>query len=62
MWNEGNGGFAGISGGINYPAASPGINEFLFDSVGVTAGAGDHYLIYINVTFGPQAWAADGNG
>ncbi len=48
--------------GMMYPVGSPGTDEVQLDSYGFEIGAGDHYYIYFNLTFGPQMWAADGNG
>ncbi len=58
-WNESASGFAGVVGWKQYPSTDA--NEFILDSVGVISiPSTDHYGIYINVTFGPQTWAADG--
>ncbi|MCK5038316.1 MAG: hypothetical protein KAS16_04395, partial [Thermoplasmata archaeon] len=51
----------GDSAGMMYPVGSPGTDEFLLDSFWLDASApGDRYYIYMNVTFGPQTWAASG--
>ncbi|MCK4758151.1 MAG: hypothetical protein KAS67_06855, partial [Thermoplasmata archaeon] len=60
-WSEG--GAPGADTAVmTYPILSPGTNEFLMDSWWLEAGPGDHYYIYMNITIGPQSWAADGTG
>ncbi|MCK5038649.1 MAG: hypothetical protein KAS16_06070, partial [Thermoplasmata archaeon] len=48
------------TGGMIYPGGA--IEEVQYVSSGIEAGPGDHYYVYINLTFGPQLWAADGQG
>ncbi len=60
IWVEG--GAAPGNAGMMYPVGSLGTNEVLLDSYGFEIGASDHYYVYFNLTFGPQMWAADGNG
>ncbi len=51
---------SGATGEIIYPDSTT--NEILFDSVGCSGpyGADDRYGVWINVTFGPQMRAGDG--
>ncbi|MCK4758209.1 MAG: N-acetylmuramoyl-L-alanine amidase [Thermoplasmata archaeon] len=61
IWSEG--GVPGDSAVMIYPIGSPGTNEFIMDSWWLDSSApGDHYYIFMNITLGPQAWAADGDG
>ncbi|MCK4757152.1 MAG: hypothetical protein KAS67_01730, partial [Thermoplasmata archaeon] len=65
MWYEQNGP-APASASMIYPIGSPGTDEFLLDSWWMDPTAygadGSVYRFFFNVTFGPQARAADGNG
>ncbi len=60
LWEEGNVPFTDTAS-MQYPIGSPGTDEFTLDSFWLDSSApGDHYYIYINITFGPQTWAASG--
>ncbi len=50
-----------VTGSILYPTAP---NEFILDSVGCSGpfGINDRYAVWMNITFGAQMRAADGNG
>ncbi|MCK4757049.1 MAG: hypothetical protein KAS67_01215 [Thermoplasmata archaeon] len=61
MWQEGPA-LGADTGGMIYPGGSPGVNEVQYVNSGLEAGPGDHYYVYINLTLGPQLWAADGQG
>ncbi len=61
LWSEGIVPGADTIGLIN-PIGSPGTDEFQIDSWWLEPGPGDHYYVYMNITFGPQTRVADGNG
>lgn len=53
----------GVTGAtvMTYPVGAPLINEFSFVDSQVRPSIGDHYFVYVNVSFRAQTWAANGN-
>ncbi len=61
-WYEGDGGGTPQNAIMNYPIAGPGGDEFQIVGFNSGSAGGDSWWIEVEIYFGSQAWAADGNG
>ncbi len=61
-WFEGDGGANVENAIVTYPINSPGTDEFQLVGFGSGPVAGDHWWIELEIYFGPQTRAADGQG
>ncbi len=61
-WFEGDGGANLENAIVTYPIASPGTNEFQLMGFSSGPAGGDHWWIELEIYFGPQTRAADGQG